>query len=1145
MGNRVHIKIADRGWILEKCASEIAKRSKNITYGIAEDPTADVQYYNNYSCYKQRVSAVEVGYFTHSEIDKVARDKFFAVARQVEHCVSHAERYSKELREAGIQNVTTIPPGVDLEVFKPKIRIGVIGRTYHTGRKGEALVAQVMDIPEIEWRFTGEGWPAPSTHVADADMPNFYNGLDYVLVPSLYEGGPMSVAESLACGVPVIGSDVGWVNEFPHIPFENGNVKSLRKVLEGLVEQRNQLRESVLHVTWDNWALKHIELFDELARKYDLASGPAARKRDAETAKAKRFTIVSHGNEKELRGGPTSRIANIVQSAASVGVDIDVVSSLNAASIQPDALVHVFNSWPLSSAIEELSTASQSKAKVVYSPIALNLSYHPYWTRALREIMKGVDYAAQLEAGVEVVRKLTPAFAPAAGSPPSEGVDGHFRALRESVSFADHVVCLSEYERGFLHSIGAIPRSSSVIRNGVDAKTMAEGDAAAFKNQYGLSDFVLMVGRIETRKNQALAAYALKDLQVPVVCIGHIGDADYFEALKRWAGPNFVHIDRIENRQMLASAFKAASCFVLNSWSEGAPLAALEAAAAGTPLILSNMAAEEEYFGSYAKYVHPCDLEGLRKAVRDAVENPETEDERRRRSEMAVENFDISRHTQETLALYEQMTHASPGTAAPKAKAETNNLIALDNTHLAHQVARGSILTGVPGVEFNISKAVIKAVPDMRSFTWNGAHRRFVKTTLQEVVDPAGAQRVTTRGAIQGGQDFVRLADVQVALPPKLGEFGWKRVLVSVFKQTVTSLPRPLSVSATTFLKKLRPGFETDVLPMHAVFAPKKAVSGRGVYVSPVFETTYGYEGEGLSYGERFVMLGQPWISNDRMLNDLCDLVRSAHLKLWAFVHDILYVLDSDSFPAETRTLFRERLIKLLSVTDTVLISSEQGMADMKKFLSVNRLNARIKRITLGVSDEIKSVEPKRPNHQLPERFIMYVSSMNNRKRHDFIREVWNDLRRDKSKKLSDVGLIFVGSAQPGYEQYEEAEFRAELAQENIFVYDNISTAELAWMYQNCLFTIYPPRVEGWGLPPIESLYFGKPCVITSTLPSAVETHCPALVKIAPNDYFGWLEAMKTLLTNEGMRQALGEQARAYTPPSWDDVAKVLLSPDE
>ena len=249
MSFRTHITIADRGWILEKLAREIAVRSNSVSYGTEPDPAADLHYYINYSCRHRRAGPVEIAFFTHSENDPNARKRYFDIAGDVEHSVCMSRRYAEELAEAGIKDVTTITPGVDLDAFTPKVRIGVIGRTYHTGRKGEALVADVMDVPGIEWRFTGQGWPGPSTFISDGKMPDFYNDLDYVLVPALYEGGPMCVLEALACGKPVIASNVGWVDEYPHIPFETGNADSLRKVLTGLVDERLKLREAVAHRT--------------------------------------------------------------------------------------------------------------------------------------------------------------------------------------------------------------------------------------------------------------------------------------------------------------------------------------------------------------------------------------------------------------------------------------------------------------------------------------------------------------------------------------------------------------------------------------------------------------------------------------------------------------------------------------------------------------------------------------------------------------------------------------------------------------------------------------------------------------------------------------------------------------------------------
>ena len=45
----------------------------------------------------------------------------------------------------------------------------------------------------------------------------------------------------------------------------------------------------------------------------------------------------------------------------------------------------------------------------------------------------------------------------------------------------------------------------------------------------------------------------------------------------------------------------------------------------------------------------------------------------------------------------------------------------------------------------------------------------------------------------------------------------------------------------------------------------------------------------------------------------------------------------------------------------------------------------------------------------------------------------------------------------------------------------NCSDEELAWMYKNCAFSIYPSFYEGWGLPIAESAFYGAPCLASST----------------------------------------------------------------
>jgi hypothetical protein len=362
----VNIVTSDRGWILETLAAETASRLPYVAFGDGPRRDAAIQYYITYSCRGRRLSPVELAFFTHLEPDGAAHDAFFAVARDVDHCVCQSAFYAGLLREAGVEPVSVIAPGVDPARFAPKLRVGVIGRTYHTGRKGEHLVEQLRDIPEIEWVFTGGGWPQPGQAVPEEALPALYRSLDYVLVPALYEGGPMCVIEALACGTPVIAPAIGWVPDYPHLEYQAGDAADLRRVLLDCLAQKRARRDAVLGQGWDEWAAAHDRLFHDLARRHGLALGvPPARR-----LQPRRVGLILHGNEREARGGPSVRAPRLARELSETGIQAELRHHPAPEGFSGLDLVHVFNSWPPWSAPDAVRRAHRSGAAVVFSPTA-------------------------------------------------------------------------------------------------------------------------------------------------------------------------------------------------------------------------------------------------------------------------------------------------------------------------------------------------------------------------------------------------------------------------------------------------------------------------------------------------------------------------------------------------------------------------------------------------------------------------------------------------------------------------------------------------------------------------------------------------------------------------------------------------------
>lgn len=100
--------------------------------------------------------------------------------------------------------------------------------------------------------------------------------------------------------------------------------------------------------------------------------------------------------------------------------------------------------------------------------------------------------------------------------------------------------------------------------------------------------------------------------------------------------------------------------------------------------------------------------------------------------------------------------------------------------------------------------------------------------------------------------------------------------------------------------------------------------------------------------------------------------------------------------------------------------------------------------------------------------------------------------------------------------------------------------AELHAAYRRCTFTVYPSFTEGFGLPVLESLQHGKPCVCSAhgaLGESARGGGCVALESVAAASL---TTAIRRLLRNPAEIAALTAAAQARTFRSWTDCAHDL-----
>jgi glycosyltransferase involved in cell wall biosynthesis len=90
---------------------------------------------------------------------------------------------------------------------------------------------------------------------------------------------------------------------------------------------------------------------------------------------------------------------------------------------------------------------------------------------------------------------------------------------------------------------------------------------------------------------------------------------------------------------------------------------------------------------------------------------------------------------------------------------------------------------------------------------------------------------------------------------------------------------------------------------------------------------------------------------------------------------------------------------------------------------------------------------------------------------------------------------------------------------------EGLPDAELAWLYQNCQFTVFPSLYEGWGLPITESLDFGRPC-LTGSGSSVEEAGEGMSVVLDPRDRLEWKSKILELWNDPDLLSSMSANIR-------------------
>jgi FkbM family methyltransferase len=233
------------------------------------------------------------------------------------------------------------------------------------------------------------------------------------------------------------------------------------------------------------------------------------------------------------------------------------------------------------------------------------------------------------------------------------------------------------------------------------------------------------------------------------------------------------------------------------------------------------------------------------------------------------------------------------------------------------------------------------------------------------------------------------------------------------------------------------------------------------------------------------------------------------------------------------------KYMREIMLSDLVLPISEWAAEDLVAFWKVSeqanvRTMPRIEPVGLG-ADWAKKRE--REGHPA-DTMILSVGTIDERKNQLALAKAFfafSQARPNNSWKLVLVGNIDHRVSAGLQEFCKRSGGRIEHR-------GNISDEELNTLFEQCAFTVFPSVEEGFGLPIIESLSYGKPCVCANFGSMGALAQGGGCLAIDTRDHSQIEHAIETLTEDAGRLAVLTEEARVRKISTWADYAGEVQS---
>ena len=265
-------------------------------------------------------------------------------------------------------------------------------------------------------------------------------------------------------------------------------------------------------------------------------------------------------------------------------------------------------------------------------------------------------------------------------------------------------------------------------------------------------------------------------------------------------------------------------------------------------------------------------------------------------------------------------------------------------------------------------------------------------------------------------------------------------------------------------------------------------------------------------------------------------------VKIGVMIYDVIPYSHPEYCDVNTPNVFHQSVGTLARLTDFAICISAFTEREIRRALSEIATQSLPTTVVRLGSDgdarghDLKGATRSESTHR---GFILCVGTIEARKNHVYLFRVWQDLIKDLGDDIPD--LVIAGRRGWRVDSFFYQLDATRNLDGRILVINDATDADLAHLYDGCLFTVFPSFVEGWGLPVGESLAHGKLCVASGTS-SIPEVGGDLALYIDPLNVRDGVEVIGGLLRDRDRLEALTERVRReFRPRSWATFSSELL----